>query len=355
MVENSDVTVALRLARQRSGVEDEIEALCELMWALDTVGDRDTMVRVADRLMRATVDEPSESGNWNPPAIAQKLAGVGLFDQAEQLIAAIPHGENWGEAQGTLATLLVGAGDLPRAERIVDAIADVGLRSNALIELVAPLTEAATAAALRSAQRAQESIAAEPYPEDQGRKLNHLAQVLRENYPAEAEQVARRAEGFAAGVNDPYGRDSAHSSAVHALALTGQFDRAEQLIAGIAHRSVRDSSVLKLASALGNAGDFDRGLRLAATITDVSTRSTTREQLVGSLARAGEFARAKATAAGIESPGARADALGELAARWRPRETGPGPGRWSTRPKRPPSPSGIRPAGALPGTGWWRS
>jgi hypothetical protein len=318
VVENLDVTAALRLARQRcavaSVVEDEMEALCELLWALDTVGDREALARVAARLAQAAVDEPSESGNWDPSAIAQRLAGVGLFDQAEQLIAAIAQGQNWGEAQGTFARLLVGAGDIPRAERIVDAIADVGPRSNALIELVRPLTEADDrVAALRAAQRAQESIADEPYPEDQARKLNHLAQVLLENYPAEAQGVARRAEEFAAGVSDPQSRDSAHSSAVHALALTGQFDRAERLIAEITDRSVRESSVLKLACALGNAGDFDRGLRLAATITDVRTRGTTQEQLVRSLALAGEFERAKAIAAVIESPSARADALGELA------------------------------------------
>ncbi|MET0495933.1 MAG: hypothetical protein ABW000_22625 [Actinoplanes sp.] len=318
MVEKSGVTVAFRLARQRcagaSGADDQLESLCELLWALARIGDRDATVRVADRLVRATVDAPSESGNWNPPAIAQKLAGVGLFDQAEQLIAALPHGWSWGEAQGTLAQLLVGAGDTPRAERIVDAITDVGPRSNALIELVDPLTEAGDrVAARRATQRAQESIAAETYSEDQARKLNHLTQVLLADYPAEARQVARRAEEFAAGVSDPSGRDRARSSAVHALALTGQFDRAERLIAGITDQSVRESSVLKLACALGDAGDFDRGLRLAATITDVGMRGTTQEQLVRSLARAGEFGRAKATAAVIESPSARADALGELA------------------------------------------
>lgn len=291
-----------------------MEALCELLWALETVGDREALARVAARLAQAAVDEPSGSGNWDPSAIAQRLAGVGLFDQAEQLIAAIPQGQNWGEAQGGLAMLLVGAGDIPRAERIVDAIADVGPRSSALIELVRPLTEADDrVAALRAAQRAQESIADEPYPEVQARKLNYLAQVLLENYPAEAERVARRAEEFVAGVSDPQSRDSAHSSAVVALAVTGQFDRAERLIAEITDRSVRESSVLKLAWALGNAGDFDRGLRLAATITDVRTRGKTQEELVRSLALAGEFERAKAIAAVIESPSERADALGELA------------------------------------------
>jgi tetratricopeptide (TPR) repeat protein len=211
--------------------------------------------------------------------------------------------------------MLAQAGDLRRAERTADAIAEADHRSTAWIELVSPLTEAGDrAGALRAAQRARESIAAVDNPGVQVRMLDHLVQVLvLDGYPADARRVVDRVEDIVLTATDPHDRDWAYASAVHALTHTGQFDRAEQLIPRIIDRSPRDTALLKLSVGLGASGDFDRGLRLADTITSVDTRSTAQGEQVRLMAEAGDFERARSTAATVASPSSRADALADLA------------------------------------------
>lgn len=301
-----------------SGVEDSIEELSELVRALDKIGDRPLVGRVADRLVQVAADIDrdweEDATELNLGSVVTVLAEVGQVDRAEQIASAIPDQRVKGALQGELAQELLAAGDFGRAEQIVDAIEDAELRSAALIDVMRSLIEAGDPGEIRRvAQRAQECIATIA---DVDVKVSRLAQLVRAlisgGYPTEARQIADQIEKIAFSVTDPDVRDSARASAVQALVFVGEFDRAEQLIPGIGDQFARQSATFGLAKSLGAAGDFDRGLRLAAGIATAESRSSAQEQLAKSMAMSGDFARAESTASAIESLSAQSRALGVL-------------------------------------------
>ncbi|HST85887.1 MAG TPA: hypothetical protein VLL08_29385 [Kineosporiaceae bacterium] len=327
---DSDLTTAFVRAYRRSEAlpaADRYDAncgeypstpLCKLLEALHTIGDRRAVERVSERLIQGVshIDLGAESAAGELAAVVGTLVRIGRIDQAEQIALRITHPWNQGEVYASMARAFTLTGDLPRAERAVNAILDADTRSNAWIDLVSALIEVRDLSrALRTAQSAWESIAACTESEIQPRKQHHLLQVLdgggrwaKPRVAGEAAKAVQAAEA-AETLTDPCDRDRGYVSAIFALLVTGQRDRAADLIPRIADQSFGKAALLGLAS----VDDFDERLRLAAEITDPEARSTAHKDLVDLMAEVGEFERAELTVTSIEVPFSRADALIRLA------------------------------------------
>jgi hypothetical protein len=315
-LDDSALTTALRLAFRRSeslpaedryvwDIESASTPLCELLEALDKIGDRLAVERLSERLMLAAAHvEPSEDFEARELGeIVRALVRAGQVDRAEQIAAAVPRPWTQGEVYNSMADAFASTGDFVRAEGAVHAIPEaIGeRRSTAWIDLVSSLMRAGDQVqALRTAQLAWESILVCTETEIQPRLVNYLVEMLRQgsHWPVTRPIVVPAAEAPGGPV-----------STLFSLLLTGQHDQAADLIPHIADPSSREGVLIGLAA----TEDLHESLRLVNGITDPRSRSTAQEHLAGRMAAAGELEQARLIVAAIEMPSSRADALIVLA------------------------------------------
>jgi tetratricopeptide (TPR) repeat protein len=324
-----DLTTALRIARRRHllgdeatspdgpAVRDAIGPLIDLIEALTSIGDRSAVTAIADLLVRVSgtdIEQTSDGEDGGLSDVAHALGRCGELDQAERFAATVSHPLDRDLVWIGLVIALTETGDLARAERTAEAIVEPDSRSSALIDLARLRARAGdSAGARRNALRARECITAIAETEGHTEQLNYLAQALLAlDETEEARQVAGEAAAVAARVTDPHDPDWASVHAVHALALTGDFDRAEQLLAGITDEYARATALVKLVDGLGRAAEIDRALAAVAT-ADADTRESALVRLVRNLIQAQDFVRAESIISFLPGPRSRADVLGELA------------------------------------------
>ena len=328
-----DLTTALRIARRRHllgdeatspdgpPVQDATGTVIDLLAALTSIGDRSAVTAIADLLVRMSgtdIEQTSDDEEGDLSDVGAALGRCGELDRAERFAATVCHPLERDSVWIGLVIALTETGDLARAEQAAEAIVEPDSSSSALLDLARLLARAGdSAGARRNALRARELITVIAETVDRMQQLNYLAQVLLAlNEMEEARQVAAEAAEIAASATDPQDPDWASVYAIHALALTGEFDRAEQVMAGITDESARGTALVKLVDGLGRAAEIDRALAAIATADatiDADDREAALVRLVRNLIQAQDFVRAESIISALPAPRSRADALGELA------------------------------------------
>jgi tetratricopeptide (TPR) repeat protein len=302
-----DAEKSARAAAQSWGVGRE---LADLVGALAEAGD---CVR-AERIARVIGSSAARASAL--AAVAKSSVMSGDHEHARALCIEAERAARTDDDQpgrttplSGLATALAFIGDVPRAERVLDAVTEPSAR-------IRPLT--GIAAALMQPGKAGRGNAMVDEILDYGRSLdvgrrggwaeNEIAVAL-----ADAGQVDR-AEEFVRETTYPphtswYDRSKALCALAAGLTRAGRLDRAERLANRLGDSPVALRVRCDLAASLGRAGLHDNAVRMVRLaeqfpprFTGEADRRRTAGDLAGAFARAGDLERAEGLSRRITDP-----------------------------------------------------
>ena len=293
-----------------SGITDPVpraRALAALVRARP--GNLDEATALAETTAR-TISDPEQQAQALA-ALAEVVVGAGDLDRAEALAQVITDPEYRAQAQAALARAAAGAGDLDRAkalaERAETAARTVTNPDHQTRTLAVLVKAAAGAGDLDRAEALAQAIAD---PDQRVRTLAVAVRAVRARESSKVRALIERAEAAAHAIASLSQRARALTVLAEAAAAAGDPEAAKTLVTRaaeatarvIATPSYRASILAVVAVAAVAVGDLDRAEALAQEVTVLSDQAAVRVAIAEAAAKAGDLDRAEALAQEVTVP-----------------------------------------------------
>jgi hypothetical protein len=308
-----DLDRAESIARAELDWMSQADLLTSLIPAAAQAGDYARATKIAvdvEALADDYADVDPSYAQYTKAMVLAKLASAavqaGDLDRAQALLQSVTHRDDKAKLLSELVDAAIAAGDLDRARALVRTLIDSEDRAAALVGFMAAMHAG-------DLNQAETLVRTAVDPADQARFLNsHIAALI------QAGDLAR-AEALANIVADPDDKAEALARLADAAMEAGDIDRAYRLTtstettARVTDSVNQDEVLLGLVTAARQAGDLDHAEALIRTLKDPAERDSASIDLTVTIAATGDPGRAEALARSIGSHFAQSQALTAVA------------------------------------------